>query len=234
MVKTGWGPVATAVLGREAQVLASLRHPGVVELVHFEHAAPGAVGPTRLITRLAGVHSLRTAPPGTPVGTVTRIGQLLATLATLHARGLGHGAVGATHVVVGPSGSARWCGLGRCAPMPPDVRHAEVRATAELGLEALAAVRRPARRRWRTPDLAALAGAVLADDRLDAEAMATTLMNLLAPRGTPHRVPPREGSTQPHGDLVGEQTTRHAEHHGVAVSLHEPVEHAGELIWWQR
>lgn len=234
VVKQGWGATASSALQREAAVLGAFRHPGAVELVSVGSAPPDALGFTRLVTRFAGAHTLGTAPPATARLLVLRSGQVLATLAALHSRGLLHGAVDPSHIVVGPTGSARWCGLGRVQIAAPEALDQETRVAADLAAGALLTARfshyrattsgRAERR------LVHEALDVLTDDRLDAAGMASTLTTLLP------RVPPgarrfrRRTSAKTDGDLVGEQPASDGQHQVLAAPLHEAVEDPADLL----
>lgn len=231
--KQGWGETASAALQREATILGALRHPGVVHLMSVESAAPPAGSHTRLVTRFAGAHTLLTAPPASPGAHVLRAGQLLATLAALHARGLAHGAVDPSHVVVAPSGSARWCGFGHVRAASAAALADETLAVAELATRALSGARLPRRGaslRWRTErTLLAEAAAILADGRLDAAGLASALVRLL-PNGPPHRPSLNPGrSAQTDGNLVGEQSAGDGEDELLTTPLHETVEHPADL-----
>ena len=231
--KQGWGAVASASLQREAAILGAFRHPGVVDLVTVDSAGPIEGNHTRLSTRFAGSHTLLTAPPATPALHVLRAGQLLATLAALHARGLAHGAVEPSHVVVGPTGSARWCGLGRVRAAPAAVLADETLAVADLATRALATARLPrhraSQRARNERHLVADASAILADGRLDAAGLASALTSLLPP-GPAHRPQtPRRGSAQADGHLVGEQSAGDGEDEMLATPFHQTIEHAADL-----
>ncbi len=234
VIKQGWGPVASAALQREAAVLEAFRHPGVVDVVAVESSPSGAAEHSRLTTRFAGSHTLRTAPPAGGALLILRTGQVLATLAALHGRGLLHGAIDPSHVVVGPTGSARWCGLGRVRTAPPASLLEESRAVAHLASEHLSDARLPRRRvsaeARAERRLVAEATAVLADGRLDAGGLASALTALL-PVGPPRdqRVP-RRASAQPDGDLIGQQPARNGEDEVIPPPFHQPVQDPTDLL----
>jgi len=229
VVKWGVGPTASAALRHEAAVLQAMRHPGVVELVAVETRSEGVDPRTRLITRFAGVHTLQCAPPGSPALALTRAAQLLATLAALHGRGLTHGAVDPTHVVVDPMGVTRWCGLRRTRSAPAAARSQELRAAASLASTALANARLPIRGRRAALRQLDTAFAVLDDVSLDTGAAARRLVDLLA--GTPNgaTVGGRRRSAEPYGNLVGEETPGDRQDEAVTTSFHQSVEHAPHL-----
>jgi len=229
VAKAGTGAAAVA-LRREARALAAMRHPGVVDLIDVGDDGSTVV----VITRLAGVHTLHTTPATAPNVAVTRAGQLLATLAAIHARGLAHGAVDASHVVVGPAGAARWCSLGRSGPAAPAVRHAEVRMAAALATAGMAS-ERPTTRNGRS--LVGFATDVLGDDRLTAGELARALAALLIPAAGPagrRRRAPLGSSAQPDRHLVGQQSASDGEHEVVAPPFDETVEYTSDLRWWER
>lgn len=239
MVKSGWGVPAADALRREAAALDLLRHPGVVELVGIDQRGLGPAAVTDLATRLAGVTTLVTAPPSSPAAALTRVGQILATLAAIHARGLAHGAITPTHVVISPTGSARWCGLGRAHSAPVATRLAEVRAAAGLATAHLGTARLSlGRRRW-AGRLLGEAALVLGDERLDAAAMAAALAGLLTslhdrPPGRRTRPDAPVHSAEADGDLVGEQPTGDGQHHLLPPLLDQAVEDSRHIGWRQR
>ncbi len=234
VVKQGSGAVAAAALHREAEVLAAFRHPGVVAVVAVDSTPHDAAGHTRLTTRFAGSHTLRTAPPATAALLVLRAGQLLATLAGLHSRGLVHGAVDASHVVVGPGGAARWCGLGRVRAAPAAARAEETRAAADLAARTLSEVRFPHHRassRGRAERrMVDEASAVLADGRLDAGGLASALTTLLPIAPTGNRRLRRRRSAKADGDLVGQQSAGDREDEMLAPPLHQAVQNPVDLL----
>lgn len=234
VVKSGRGPLAVATLRREAGILRALPHPGLIELVGLQPDDRREPLHIHLATRFAGAHTLHSSPGVPPSLAVTRAGQLLATLAALHGRGLTHGAVEAAHVVIGPTGAARWCGLARVQPATLAARLAEVRATANLALGDLVRSRRRGTGR-RERRLLAAAQTVLLDERLDAAALTAALTTLLTPFTS---LGPRNAlgrtSLQSNGDLVGEQPPSHGEDQVVTMPLDESTQHLGEVSWWQR
>ena len=234
VVKTGWGEAAGVALRREASVLDLVRHPGIVELVSIDQRGTALASMTRLVTRLAGTHTLTSAPPCPPTTALTRAGQMLATLAAVHGRGLAHGSVGPAHVVISPTGSIRWCGLGHAHPASTSTRLAEVGIAADLATEQLVTARRTASRRGRTARVLAEGIAVLGDDRLDAAAMASALTGLLASLGGRRREREPEPGTplrspEADGNLVGEQPTSDGQHDLLPPSLNQFVEDSGHL-----
>jgi tRNA A-37 threonylcarbamoyl transferase component Bud32 len=99
-VKIGVGVAGVDRLRHEAEVLRTFRHPGVVELVAFEDnggvaelRTVGVDGPT--LASVQGPSPADVAAVGAAVAT---------TLADLHEAGLVHGAVDASHVILGENG----------------------------------------------------------------------------------------------------------------------------------
>jgi eukaryotic-like serine/threonine-protein kinase len=107
VTKRAVSPAGALALQAEADRLRAAAHPGVVELVESDPDGDGWV--------------LRTAHAGPTLGTdrhlsVDRAAALVAalaeTVADLHDLGIVHGRITAAHVVVGPRGRPRLCGLG--------------------------------------------------------------------------------------------------------------------------
>lgn len=231
VVKAGSGDAAVVALRREAALLEAIDHPGFVEFlaIEFPHRPNAAA---RLITRFAGTHTIHTAPPASIPVTIRRAGQLLASLASLHNRGLLHGAVDPSHLVVAPLGSIRWCGVGSAAPGTPEARIGEAHRAAGLALADLDSARLPRRRRRHALRLRHLSSAILTDERLDAASMALALTHLLwasAGEGPPNPAP---ASAQAQRHFVGQKSTGDTEHEPVTVELDEAVEHSGAFRWW--
>lgn len=231
VVKAGVGSVSVAALRREAAVLATFTHPGVVAFVALEEGVNRGTECAALMTRLAGVHTLRTAPPATAVIALTRAGQMLATLAALHSRGWVHGGIHPTHVVVSPTGAARWCGLGGVRRATSSTRADEVRAAAQLAAESLDAVRSHGGHGRRSTRLVSQAMDVLADERHDAVSLTAALTRLLT--GRPHRGVVRRAlrSAETDGNLVGQEPASDSEYQVVPAMLDESVEHPVDLMW---
>ncbi|MPY96039.1 MAG: hypothetical protein GEV08_24165 [Acidimicrobiia bacterium] len=108
VVKSASGAEDEERLAREAAVLLHAGVPGVAELIDHD----GTPGRSELRARHAGTRTAL-ALGGARAASVAGFGAGLATtLAALHARGLSHNAVEASHVLVGPSGEPVLCGLG--------------------------------------------------------------------------------------------------------------------------
>lgn len=110
-------------LGREAEVLVSLAHPGLVRLLDVDRGDE-AGGVTEVATARAEHGSLAGLGPQ-PVDLVAGWGVAAATvLGDLHTLGWIHGAVGADHILLDEQGRPLLCGLGaarRLADLPdPD------------------------------------------------------------------------------------------------------------------
>lgn len=171
-VKVASTDTEVARLHREAERLGRACHPGVVTLLGLTTAADRA----ELRTRFGGEPLDRWRGS---LACVAGLGAAVATtLADLHALGLVHGRIDASHIVVGADGRPRLCGLaGRDGTTAAD----DVAALAHV-LDDLAATATPTRRRAgaerralaealrdardavpeRRPDAATLAGALLA------------------------------------------------------------------------
>jgi Protein kinase domain len=108
-----------ARLAHEADVLATARHPGVVELVSCEHDDAGVA----LVTEFAGPHSLDTLGSVTVERAAGLVAALAETVADLHEHlGIVHGRIDPSHVVIGPGGRPVLCGFaggGRIGTTPP-------------------------------------------------------------------------------------------------------------------
>lgn len=231
VVKAGTGHPAVAALRREAAALDALRHPGVVELVDAEWVEAGTTPTAQITTGLAGVHTFHSVPPTSAPSAVIRAGQVLATLAAFHGRGLVHGAPDPSHLVVAPTGGARWCSLGATRPATATERRREARAVVPLLLADLDAARHrglPRRQLVRFVDEAV---ATVTDERLDAAAMASALARLVSVSiGAASRAahPP---SAEADRHLVGQQPPGHGEYEPVILARHEAVEDAVDLTW---
>lgn len=97
----------------EAATLAAARHPGVVELVDV---VDGALRTVRVDGR-----SLADLPPLVPDEVAGVAAAVATTLADLHERGVAHGGVEPSHVLVATDGRILLCSLGRPADPRDDV-----------------------------------------------------------------------------------------------------------------
>jgi len=116
---------AVPALRHEADVLTAIDHPGVVRITETSQTAESLV----VWTRYAGFHTLRSSPPPGLSGAITCCGQIMATLAHLHSRGLAHRRLDAGHFIVGPRGEVVLCSLRLAGPADAahqrlDVAHA--------------------------------------------------------------------------------------------------------------
>ena len=108
----------------EAERLAALRHPGVVEFVAFQDDQG------TLSTVLVGTHSLATAGRIDPERAAGLIAALAVTIADLHDLGVVHGRLEPSHVLLGPAGRPVVCsfsgaaGVGEPPPQTPPVAEA--------------------------------------------------------------------------------------------------------------
>lgn len=111
VTKTASHEAGCVRLAQEAARLDRARHPGVVELL--EHEAG------RLVLAWAGTPTLAVVrPPVTQAAAI--LAAVAATVADLHEIGLVHGRLDPTHVVIGPDGRPRLCGIGGLRPGEPD------------------------------------------------------------------------------------------------------------------
>ncbi len=108
VVKRAVNSAQAARIAAEAEVLAAGQIPGVVELVGLDDDGerPGLVTTRVEGPDLGRVHDLSLHEVGGVVAAVATI------LADLHDLGLVHGALMASHVLVGPDGRPVLCGLG--------------------------------------------------------------------------------------------------------------------------
>lgn len=99
------------LIAEEAARLVRARHPGVVELVHHDSE--------RIETAWAGDRTLELA--SLDLGPATALlAAVTATVADLHDLGVVHGRLDPTHVIVGPDGSPRLCGMSGPRPGEPE------------------------------------------------------------------------------------------------------------------
>jgi len=129
-VKRSRHPRNDARLRHEAEVLERARHPGVVELVHLEERGED----TALLTLAVAEGSLERRPRPSVPRVAALAASLASTLADLHAMGVVHGRIEASHVLVGRDGRPILCGFSEAAtdstsasspaaddlPTPPD------------------------------------------------------------------------------------------------------------------
>jgi len=136
-----WGrPHEAGRIITEAAVLERLQHPGVVELIGVEHQEDGSA---ELTTAYVGPNTLADlAERG--VLTVERLTRISAgaatTLADVHERGIVHGRLEPSHVLVGPGDRAVICSWGGADASPTD----DVAALGALVAELLPAGEDPA------------------------------------------------------------------------------------------
>src|SRR5205085_10284132 len=106
-------------LRAEAEVLATARHPGVVELVGLEGSTDRPV----LVTKLVAGPSLAAPIPMTAEEIAGVLGAVAATVADLHGMGIVHRALGPEHVLLGSDGHPVLCGFGAAGQVGDDDVH---------------------------------------------------------------------------------------------------------------
>lgn len=110
IVRVALDDAGREALRREADRLRRCRHPGVVELRAEEN--------DELTLAWAGSETLATARPD-PVRATAVLAAVAGTVADLHGLGIVHGRIEPSHVVVGPDGHPRLCGLRGPDPGAP-------------------------------------------------------------------------------------------------------------------
>lgn len=148
VAKTATHAVGRARLMQEAARLDRARHPGVVELLEYEAG--------RLVVAWAGTPTLAAIRP--PVSQAAAIlAAVTSTIADLHEVGLVHSRLDPTHVVIGPDGRPRLCGMGGPPADGPDPSPADDVSALGLLIDGLLGVdvelepipdKRWGRRRW--------------------------------------------------------------------------------------
>ena len=95
---------------REAAMLATSRHPGVVRLIGLR---PSRDGGLELTTEWVGARSLANLCPLPPEQAAATVGAVASTVADLHRRGIVHGGIDATHVLLDGEGRPVLCSFRR-------------------------------------------------------------------------------------------------------------------------
>ncbi|HEY4377234.1 MAG TPA: hypothetical protein VGM93_08745, partial [Acidimicrobiales bacterium] len=106
--KTATDPVGRARLDHEALMLAAARHPSVAEVLRFAHEE----GAATLDVRWIGPSPLNDVPATDAVRAAALVSALAGTVADLHDRGIVHGRIDASHVVLTPDDAPVLCGFG--------------------------------------------------------------------------------------------------------------------------
>ena len=109
-------------LQREAEVLAALRHPRVVEFVEFADAA--SAEPAELVTAHAGSLTLATCPPLPVAAGVLTLAAVAAAVADIHDAGWVHGRLTPDHVILDHRREPVLCGFAEAAPRQDDAHAA--------------------------------------------------------------------------------------------------------------
>ena len=99
---------------REAQVLARIDHPGIVQFVELIDGET-----VELNMRYAGADTWERQPPTGAAAIAEGLAVVSATVADLHDLGTAHRALVAEHVVVAPDRRPVLCGLGDAGPADP-------------------------------------------------------------------------------------------------------------------
>ncbi len=108
-IKNATTTEAALRLRHEAELLATARHPGVVELL--EDRSGDAAGPA-LVTAWAGSRTLAEAGRLTVEESAAVVAALADTVADLHGMAIVHGRIDASHVILSPTGVPVLCGFG--------------------------------------------------------------------------------------------------------------------------
>jgi Lipopolysaccharide kinase (Kdo/WaaP) family len=116
VVKRATTPDEQRRLGREARVLRTVAHPGVVRLVGCEGDDP----PAALLLERVGARPLRSVDSESSVMAVGV--DVATTLADLHEIGWAHTAIRPEHVLVTAEDQAVLCGFGSCVRAAPGSR----------------------------------------------------------------------------------------------------------------
>lgn len=212
-----------SILRQEAQTLTDLEHHGVVQIV----ATGGDDTRFGVATAHAGLHTLHTIPtPSVPMA--ARIAcQVVTAIAYLHASGVCHGRMEASHVIVRPSGDAVLCGLRSAVDVDPARAAGDVGQSAAVCSDLLTqTVRRlPRRNRRHQIELADTCLALLHDHRLDAGSMAQRLAWVL-----PSAIGGQSGSLQTQRHFVGQQPAGNRQNQPIAVPGSQSIEDARQVI----
>lgn len=215
-IKRASSSASAARLAREAEMLARVAGPGVVELVEFREEGPAAV----LVTCFVGGGTIAEPTcrsPVAPEAVAALAASVCETLAAAHDRGVVHGRLRAEHVLVPTSREPVLCGWGEAtmiaeptsdrptgAPTPAD----DVAGAASVVIEMLGDASGPLARKLHAVAQRALAGSASAGGRGVSLSMATMAMacRALAP-GAPSSPTP---GAMPVGVLLGRPI--HARH----------------------
>ena len=170
---------------READLLARIDHPGVVQLIDVvdpDTDDPGADGPVEIHLAYVGTDTWRSSPPTTSASLIEGLAVVASTVVDLHDLGIAHRALLAEHIVLGADRRPVICGLADATARADDV-DALGRLITTLAVGAVPEVR---------ADLDAIASRA-GSGELSAHQLTTELNRLRAPaaRGT---VGGREGS----------------------------------------
>lgn len=107
LAKVATDPAGRPLIAQEAKRLSAARHPGVVELIHHDE--------DRIEVAWAGERTIELIDLDLD-GATALLAAIAAIVADLHDLGLVHGRLDPTHVIVGPDGGPRLCGMSGPRP----------------------------------------------------------------------------------------------------------------------
>jgi hypothetical protein len=120
-----------AALRREAQALAHVAGPGVVDLL----AVHEADDLTALVLGDAGPRTLADTGQLGSEALLCALAHTCEVVVRLHQQGWSHGALGPEHVIVGPRGRVQLCSLSAARPLGPDGPAADLARLVELATQ---------------------------------------------------------------------------------------------------
>jgi hypothetical protein len=216
-----------ALLRHEAEILAQLGHPGVVRVV----ATGGDESRFGLATAHVGIHALHTIPTPSVRSAAHISCQVITNLAYLHATGVCHGRMDASHVIVGSTGEAVLCGLRAGCGLNALRAASDVAQSAQVctGLVTQAVRRLPRRNRRQHMALADTCLNLLADHGLDAASLARRLTWTVT-----HASPRRDVSVESERHFIGQQPSGNGQNQAIATLDDQSIEHASDVLGPQR
>jgi hypothetical protein len=216
-----------ALLRHEADILAELGHPGVVRVV----ATGGDESRFGLATAHVGIHALHTIPTPSVRSAAHIACQVITNLAHLHAAGVCHGRMEASHVIVGSTGEAVLCGLRAGCGLNPLRAANDVAQSAEVCTRLItqALSRLPRRNRRHHMALADTCLILLADHGPDAAPLAQRLTWTVT-----HRGPSRDVLVESERHFIGQQPSGNGQNQAITTLHDQSIEHASEVLRPQR